>query len=357
MGLEDGIAQQTVLFEIVAEVNKTLIHNELYAFLVAPGGEPQHILFLNEVARRVVGIHNDEVADFFVFEEAHQVVGCIAVIAVLRDKGHLLVRLKAVGIFFEGGSHHTRFPLHVFHQQLDELGGSVSGNDVRLAHAEAFAGDEGVHLHARGIFGQQGAEVGLHLVYQPLGWEIGIHQIAEVEHLGEAPESAIAPVVFPQEVVLAGEEGLCDVQVLLVVNLIPPLVSDGQGFQVVLVQQRDDAQYVLVVFVVAYGFGVSGEEGHILALRELLAELVDVHGLVIILGVVVVEGVFPHEVHDVLLFVQANHRAVHPRFVFRHKGKVFALVADNHLKQMVAEDEVALNEQRVISLQLLFCQR
>ena len=109
------------------------------------------------------------------------------------------------------------------------------------------AGDEGVDLHARGVFRQQGIEIAAQLVLHALGGEIGIHQIAEIEHLGESPETAIATIVFTDNILIVGKEGLGDVEILLVVDLIPFLVPDGQRLHVVTVQQGDDTQHVLVV--------------------------------------------------------------------------------------------------------------
>ena len=86
---------------------------------------------------------------------------------------------------------------------------------------------------------------------------------------------------------------------------------------------------------------------------ELLAELIDVDGLVIRVDIVVVKGVLRYEVHDVLVVVKAYHRAVHPCLVLGNEGKVRVGGVDNHGNHVVAEDEVALNEQRVVLLQLV----
>ena len=240
----------------------------------------------------------------------------------------------------------------MLHQHLDQFGSTVARHDIGFAHAKALAGNQRVHLHARGILRQQGIEIAAQFVFHALRGEIGIHQIAEVEHLREAPEAAIAPVVFSDHVLIVGKECLGDIQVLLVVDLIPPLVAYRQGFDVMAVQQRDDAEHVLVVLVIAHRLRIGIEEGHILVLQEFATELIDVHRLVVRVHIVVVESLLRDEVHDMLLFIQAHHRTVHPRLVFRHKGQIRTGILKDHREQTVAEHEVALYQQGIVFLQL-----
>ena len=123
------------------------------------------------------------------------------------------------------------------------------------------------------------------------------------------------------------------------------------------VQQREDAQHVLVVLVQSHGLGIGLKEGHVLLAEESLRELVDVDRLVVALGIRIVEGGLRDEVHDVLLVVYLHHRTVHPALVFRHKGQVGTGVVEQHAEQSVAQDEVALDEQRVVFLQPVLHQR
>ena len=53
-----------------------------------------------------------------------------------------------------------------------------------------------------------------------------------------------------------------------------------------------------------------------------------------------------------LLFIQAHHRTVHPRLVFRHKGQIRTGILKDHREQTVAEHEVALYQQGIVFLQL-----
>ena len=159
------------------------------------------------------------------------------------------VLVVAVRIFFKRRTHEAgRGSLafgegwgEVFHQHLNQLCRTVARHDILFADAKALAGNQRVHLHARRVFRQQRVEIGPQLVLQAATGEIGIHQIAEIQHLRESPKTAIASVVFAQHVLLVGKQGLGNVQILLVVNLVPLLLSYGQGLHVVIVQQRDDA--------------------------------------------------------------------------------------------------------------------
>ena len=208
--------------------------------------------------------------DVFVAKECHQFISSIAIVLVVWNKGHLQVFVVAIGILLKGRTDKANFEVWgFFHQDLNQLGSTIARHDIRLAHAKALAGDEGVDLHARGIFRQQGVEVSTELVLHALTGEVGVHQIAEIEHLRETPEATIASIVLAQHILLVSKQCLGNVEVLLVVNLVPFLIADRQRLHVVVVQQRDDAQHVLVVLVVTHRLSVGFEEGHVFLLREL----------------------------------------------------------------------------------------
>ncbi len=123
------------------------------------------------------------------------------------------------------------------------------------------------------------------------------------------------------------------------------------------VQQGDNAQHVFVILIVAHGLGIGIEEGHILLLEELAAELIDVHCLIVAINIGIVEGLLRDEVHDILVFIEAHHRTVHPRLVFRHEGEIGIGVLENHGEETVTEDEVALYQEGIVLLQLLLDHR
>ena len=58
-----------------------------------------------------------------------------------------------------------------------------------------------------------------------------------------------------------------------------------------------------------------------------------------------------------LLFIEAYHRTVHPRFIFGYKRQIGVGILKNHREQTVAENEVALYQDGVILLQLFFHHR
>ena len=123
------------------------------------------------------------------------------------------------------------------------------------------------------------------------------------------------------------------------------------------VQQGDDAQHVLVVLIIAHGLGVGIEERHILLLEELAAELIDVHRFIITIDIGIVEGLLRDEVHDILVFIEAHHRTVHPRLVLCHEGEIGIGVFEDHGEEAIAEDEVALYQEGIVLLELLLDHR
>ena len=313
------VGNEAVLLKIVAEVYKRLVNYQPDAPLLAPAGQCQQSFLGNEVARGVVGIDEQQRLYLLVGKEFHQVVGRIVQVAVVGEERHYLFLPQAVGIFLKGGIYHAYAPLSLqLHQAFYQLGGSIAHHGVLPLDAEILSCQQLHHRHARGIFREQRVEVGAQLVLHALRGEVGVHQVAVVQHLGEAPVAAIAIVEAVQHLVALGKDGLGNVEVLHVVNLVPFLLAYGQCLQSRVVDHGDDAQHLLVVFVVAHRLRVGIEEGHILLLRELLGELVDVHRLVVFVNVGIVERLLRHEVHDVLFLVYGDHRSVHPAFVLCH---------------------------------------
>ena len=88
------------------------------------------------------------------------------------------------------------------------------------------------------------------------------------------------------------------------------------------IQERDNAQYILVIFIVAYGFGVGFKEGHIFGLCEFFAEFVDIDRFVIGIHLSIIEGLLRYKIHDVVVIVNSHHRAIHPTFIFSHQSEV-----------------------------------
>ena len=74
-------------------------------------------------------------------------------------------------------------------------------------------------------------------------------------------------------------------------------------------------------------------------------------------NICIVEGFLRHEVHNVVIAIHPYHRTVHPCLVFGNEGKVGVGVVENHSEQLVAENEVALDEQRVVFSHLLLHHR
>ena len=119
------------------------------------------------------------------------------------------------------------------------------------------------------------------------------------------------------------------------------------------VQERYDAQHIFVVFVVAYSLGIGFEERHILRLRELPAELIDIDRLIVIIRLVIVEGSLRYEVDDIVLAVYSHHRSIHPCLVLGDEGEVGVGIVCQEFEHAVVKDQVALNEQCVVFLQFV----
>ena len=67
--LQNVVVQQRVVEIALAEVHKTLIHNQPNLIRLAPSRQFQNVGFGNEVARRVVGVDEDKIVGVMLAEE------------------------------------------------------------------------------------------------------------------------------------------------------------------------------------------------------------------------------------------------------------------------------------------------
>lgn len=88
-------------------------------------------------------------------------------------------------------------------------------------------------------------------------------------------------------------------------------------------------------------------ERHILVTAELLAHLVDIHGLVIDIDILISECLLRDEIHDIAILINADHRAVHPVLIFVHKCKVRLRAGNEHIQNLLVE--IKSDSMRIVS--------
>lgn len=189
-------------------------------------------------------------------------------------EGHHHIRGRPVGIFLKGGVDDAHFPFHAGHERLDEFRRAIADADVFLADAEVFCGQQAVDPHAGRVFPHQVLKVRLEFGHEALVGEVWIDQVAEIPDAWVAPVAAV-PGLHQAQVFLPVwcEHGSRYVQILDVVYFIPCFAAETQGLDFRFVQQGDDPQHLLVIFVVAQGFAVSGEEGDVVGTEKSLLNL------------------------------------------------------------------------------------
>ena len=79
-------------------------------------------------------------------------------------------------------------------------------------------------------------------------------------------------------------------------------------------------------------------------LREILRELVDIHGLVIPWDVGEFESLSRNEGRDVVLVVQFHDGSVHPAFIFVDQSQCGTRVVDKRLQDAAFENNVRFEE-------------
>ena len=260
-------------------------------------------------------------------------------------------------IFLERGEHHAHITFNILHKALDEFCGTVAHHHVFLFDAKTLACQQRVNIHARRIFGQKGVKVGFHLGFHLLTRKVGVYQIAVVQHLWKTPMPTIAIVIPLEHLVIFSENGFCNVQVLHIVYLVPLLITNVKCLEIGFVQERNHAQHLFVIFVIAQSLTISIKKRNVLCLRKHFAKLVNVHRFIIRVNLLIVESLFGNKVYDVAIAVNAHHGTVHPCLIFGNEGNVGTFVGKNHGEQSVREDEVRLYQERVVFLHLLLYQR
>ena len=236
----------------------------------------------------------------------------------------------------------------LFHEALYQLGSAITHDNILAADPEVFTCQQRIHRHATGILCQELVKVGTHLVTHSLRWEKRIDQITEVQHFGETPVPAVPHMILVQTVIIGREYGLGNILILHIIDFVPRLVSDGQRFEISLIQQGNHTQDLLVILIIAHHLAISVQERHIDLVGELLAELVDINCFIIGVHLRILESLLGNKVDDVVILVDTHHRTIHPGLILSHEGQIRVWIVKNHLEEAVVKNQIALNEQCVI---------
>ena len=146
----------------------------------------------------------------------------------------------------------------------------------------------------------------------------------------EPPVATVSCSIHGQALFIGRKNSTGDVQVLCIVNFIPPLVADVEGFHLHTVERRNHSQHLLIVIIVAHHLAVGCKEGHIHLPEKVLAELVDVDCFVIMTHLGIIERLARNKAHDIVIGINAHHRTIHPGLVLSHQRHIGVGIAHNH---------------------------
>ena len=244
------------------------------------------------------------------------------------------------------------------HEGLDQLRGPVADQNAPLRQAEVLGRQQGIDVHPGGILRQQRLKAGLDLIAHPLGREVGVDQIAEVQHARIAPIAAVAGLELCRAIrYTVGEDGFRNVKILHVVDLVPPLTRQPLGPDRGVVEHRDDAQHLLVVFVFSQCLDVSLQEGNVLVLGKLPAEPVDIDGLVVACDLVVAKALLGNEGSDPVVLVEQGAGPVHPALILVYQGQIRPGVVQQKIQHGILKDQIRFEQNRVLGAEVFFRQR
>ena len=103
MCLKDGVGKQGVLFVIFAEIHERFVHHKLHAACATPTCEVQHLIACQEVARRIVGIDEEEGIHGVCREIRLEVFCRIVEVGILGGEDFQTIGIATVGILFKSG--------------------------------------------------------------------------------------------------------------------------------------------------------------------------------------------------------------------------------------------------------------
>ena len=356
MGIQQLLADEGVV-RLVGKVGKGLVHDQADPLFLRPPDQAADIPGRDIVSGGVIRVDEHQVVNGLAAKEGHQVVGGIPEVRPRRGKADVGPVLTAVGILLKCGADEAGDALQPGHQSLDQLRRAVAHHDIVLVDGKIPACQQGIYPHAGGILGQQRGKVGLQLVDQPLGREVGIHQIAEVQQLGITPVAAVASLHQADlEVRVLGKHGRGDIQILDVVDLVPELAVQALGPDLGVIQHGDDPQDLLIIFVVAQGLGVRLQEGDVVGLGKVAAELIDIDGLIVLAGLLELEALPRNEGLDAVICPQLHAGAVHPALVLVHQSQRLPGVVQQLVDDGVLKDQIRLKQQGIILAEVVLGQ-
>ena len=190
-----------------------------------------------------------------------------------------------------------------------------------------------------------------------MGREVRVHKIAEINDLPEAPKSAIAGVDPRKPLLRVGfKEDLGDVQILDVVDLVPLLVFQDEGVHPWFGQLGDDLENLLIILVVPKGGAVGFKEGNIVGSQKLLAEPIDVHRLIVGIGIGEAELALVEKRLDSVLAIEGDDRSVHPRPPRSDQNGIRRRESRELLQDAVLDDQIRFKKKRILLEQVFFGQ-
>ncbi len=215
-----------------------------------------------------------------------------------------------------------------------------------LIQAEVLGGKKRVNAHPGWVIAEQRLEIGFHLLlHHAATREVRIDEVAEIEHSRIAPITA-ETLLHLFEARRGGAKMVSAMRRSLnIVYLIPMHPGDGKRLQIAGIYEGDHTQHLLVVFVLAEHLYIGLEEREVAIGNEFARELIDIHRLVVAVGVVVVERLLGDEVYDIVVIVDLDHCSVHPGVVLGDESHIAAFAVKGCIENGVLEYQVRLEEE------------
>ena len=121
------------------------------------------------------------------------------------------------------------------------------------------------------------------------------------------------------------------------------------GFDLRLVKHHYDAQHLFVVLVIAQRTRIRLKERHVTRRREVLAEFVDVDGLVVVFDLFEIKLFAGNEGFDRIVRSDLDAGTVHPTLILVNERQRLIRIVEQHVKHRVFKDQIGLEQYRVLS--------
>ena len=172
----------------------------------------------------------------------------------------------------------------------------------------------------------------------------------------ESPVAAIPRrqffILFPG---ICRKQYLRNIEILNVVNLIPPLSFQALCPHGVFIQHQNQLDYRFIILVIPHDPGVRFQKRHIHIPGKICTQLVDIDRLVIALLLRILQQLSRNKIDNLVVLIHNQTCPVHPVFKLVHKRQRLARILKQQVNQRFLKNQIRFQQKGILFYQPVFC--